>query len=72
MLTYSRNFGTYNNAFPTWGGVYPVPLDEFSFLGELNYNGKRLPFAVNVGIAGDYGKRFNNRLGGYAGISYQF
>ena len=72
MFTYSRNFGTYDNAYPTRGGVYPVPLDEFSFFGEFNYNGKQLPFSVNIGIAGDYGKRFNNCLGGYAGISYQF
>ena len=72
MFTYSRNFGTYNNAFPTRGGEYPVPLDEFSFLGDLTYNGKQLPFHINVGFAGDYGKRFKNSLGGYAGISYQF
>ncbi|MEI6141293.1 MAG: capsule assembly Wzi family protein [Mariniphaga sp.] len=72
MLTYSRNFGTYDNAYPTWGGAYPVPLDEFSFLGELIYGGKQLPFQINVGLAGDYGKRFKNTLGGYAGISYQF
>ncbi len=72
MLTYSRNFGTYDNAYPTRGGVYPVPLDEFSFLGEFIYNGKQLPFSVNVGISGDYGKRFKDNLGGYAGISYQF
>ena len=72
MFTYSRNFGTYDRAFPTWGGAYTVPLDEFSFLGELNYSGKQLPFQINVGFAGDYGKRFKKSLGGYAGISYQF
>ncbi|MCX6238891.1 MAG: hypothetical protein NTY07_15235, partial [Bacteroidia bacterium] len=78
MLTISRNFGTYNDSFP-WskifgpsGSSYPTPLDEFSFLGELNYRGNKLPFQVNAGIAGDYGNRFQKRIGGYAGICYRF
>jgi hypothetical protein len=76
MLTLSRNFGVYNNSFP-WSAdfgpaVYPVPLDEFSFLCELNYRGNKLPFQVNIGIAGDYGDRFESRTGAYAGVSYQF
>lgn len=76
MLTLSRNFGVYNESFP-WSAdfgqaVYPVPKDEFSFLCELNYRGNKLPFQVNVGIAGDYGDRFESRTGAYAGISYQF
>jgi hypothetical protein len=78
MLTWSRNFGVYNDSFP-WsanfgpsGSSYPAPLDEFSFLGELNYRGNKLPFQVNAGIAGDYGNRFQKRIGGYAGICYRF
>jgi len=79
MLTWSRNFGTHDKAFPwshifspTSGSSYPIPLDEFSFLGELNYRGNKLPFEVNIGIAGDYGYRFQKRIGGYAGINYRF
>ena len=79
MLTWSRNFGTHDKAFPwshifspTSGSSYPIPLDEFSFLGELNYRGNKLPFEVNIGIAGDYGYRFQKRMGGYAGINYRF
>jgi len=78
MLTWSRNFGVYNGSFP-WsanfgpsGSAYPVPLDEFSFLGELNYRGSKLPFEINAGIAGDYGERFQKRIGGYVGICYRF
>jgi len=78
MFTLSRNFGTYDHAFPAdvfdplGVGPYNSPLDEFSFLGELHYRGNKLPFQINVGIAGDYGDRFEHRMGGYAGISYQF
>jgi len=79
MLTWSRNFGVYNDSFPwshifspTTGSSYPIPLDEFSFLAELNYQGNKLPFEVNIGIAGDYGYRFQKRMGGYAGINYRF
>jgi len=78
MLTWSRNFGVYNDSFP-WsanfgptGSMYPVPLDEFSFLGELSYRGNKLPFEINAGIAGDYGDRFQKRIGGYVGICYRF
>ena len=77
-LTISRNFGVYNDSFP-WdqnfgatGSLYPTPLDEFSFLCEFNYRGDKLPFQLNAGIAGDYGDRFESRLGGYAGICYKF
>ncbi len=79
MLTWSRNFGVYNDSFPwshifspTTGSSYPIPLDEFSFQGELNYRGNKLPFELNAGIAGDYGYRFQKRIGGYAGICYRF
>ena len=79
MLTLSRNFGTYDKSFPwshiygpTSGSSYPIPLDECSFLGELSYKGSRLPFRINAGFAGDYGYRFEKRVGGYAGICYQF
>jgi hypothetical protein len=78
LFTWSRNFGVYNDSFP-WsanfgpsGSMYPVPLDEFSFLGELSYRGNKLPFEVNAGIGGDYGERFEKRFGAYAGISYRF
>jgi hypothetical protein len=78
MLTLSRNFGTYNDAFP-WsanfgpsGSSYPVPLDEFSYLFEFYYRGSKLPFQINAGIAGDTGSRFETRTGGYAGISFHF
>jgi hypothetical protein len=78
MLTISRNFGVYNGSFPwdknfgSTGSLYPHPLDEVSFLGEFNYRGDKLPFQLNAGIAGDYGDRFEKRIGGYAGICYKF
>ena len=78
MLTWSRNFGVYNGSFPwdanfgSTGSMYPAPLDEFSFLGELNYRGNKLPFEINAGFAGDYGDRFQKRIGGYLGMSYRF
>jgi hypothetical protein len=65
LLTWSRNFGTYKN-------VYPIPLDEFSFLAECRYNGVKLPFEVKAGIAGDDGNRFEQKLGGYLGIEINF
>ncbi|HEY3388612.1 MAG TPA: capsule assembly Wzi family protein [Prolixibacteraceae bacterium] len=71
MLTWSRNFGVYKDSFP-WTVPYGPPRDEFSFLGELNYKGSKLPFQVNIGIAGDYGDLFGNTFGGNAGISYRF
>ena len=78
MFTWSRNFGVYNDSFP-WsanfgpsGSLYPVPLDEFSVLGELNYRGNKLPFEINTGLAADYGDRFQKRIGGYVGICYRF
>jgi hypothetical protein len=64
LLSFSRSFGTYYIK-------YPAPLDEFSFLVESGYNLKRIPLRVNFGIAGDYGDRFENRLGGYAGVSWR-
>jgi len=65
LTTWSRNFGNYQK-------VYANPLDEFSFLAESGYNGAKLPFIVKAGVAGDYGTRFENRLGGYLGIEFNF
>ena len=65
LTTWSRNFGTYAN-------VYPNPLDEFSFLAEGSYNGAKLPFAVKAGVADGYGDRFEQRIGGYLGIEFNF
>ena len=65
LATWSRNFGTYTK-------VYTNPLDEFSFLAECHYFGAKIPFQIKVGIAGDYGKRFEQRIGGYVGIEINF
>jgi hypothetical protein len=65
-LTWSRSFGTYNP-----NGMFPHALDELSFLAECSYSLKQIPLKVNAGIAGDYGERFESRLGGYAGISWR-
>jgi len=65
LMTWSRNFGKYND-------VYPNPLDELSLLAECRYSGAKLPFQVKVGIAGDYGDRFEKRIGGYLGIEFVF
>ena len=72
LITYSRNFGTYDNSFPTWGGAYPVPLDELSILLECMYSPKKSPIQIKFGVAGDVGQRFDNTVGAYAGISYKF
>ena len=63
MLTYSRNFGEYQNP-------YPSPLNEFSFLGEVIYHLPRLPLQFTGGIAGDFGGRFEQRVGGYVGMRW--
>ena len=65
LATLSRNFGIPANS-------YLVPLNEFSFLAEGSYNGSKLPFNVKAGLAGDYGTRFEHRLGGYLGIEINF
>jgi len=39
---------------------------------EFNYKRKQLPFEVNCGISGDYGNRFENRIGIYLGINRKF
>jgi hypothetical protein len=71
MVTWSRNFGNYMDSYP-WTTAYGPSRDEFSFLGEFTYCGNKLPFQVNAGIAGDYGDIYQNRIGGYVGISYKF
>jgi len=65
LTTWSRNFGNYDKP-------YPNPLDELSFLTESSYDGTKLPFIIKAGIAGDYGKRFEPRLGGYLSIEFKF
>ena len=65
LMTWSRNFGTYGNSYPT-------PLEEFSFLAECLYSTKKIPFNVKAGIACDYGNRFEHRYGAYLGIGFHF
>ena len=65
LITISRDYGSYGN-------VYTDPLDEFSFLAEGSYNGAKLPFAVKAGVADGYGDRFEQRIGGYLGIEFNF
>ncbi len=66
LMTWSRNFGSYQKI------TYTNPLDEFSFLAEGSYNGVKLPFIVKAGLAGDYGDRFEQRIGAYLGIEFNF
>ncbi len=63
LMTWSRNYGNYGN-------IYLNPLNEFSFLAEGSYKGSKLPFIVKAGAAGDYGDRFEKRVGGYLGIEF--
>jgi len=65
ITTWSRDFGSY-------GKIYPAPLNEFSFLAEGSYNGPKLPFIVKAGVVGDTGDRFEQRVGGYLGIEFNF
>lgn len=46
--------------------------DELSFLAEGSYAGTKLPFKVKAGLAGDNGDRFENCIGGYLGIEFNF
>jgi hypothetical protein len=65
LLTWSRSHGTYDKD-------YPVPLTQFSYLAECRYQLSRLPLRFNIGVAGDRGNRFENRVGGYTGMSWIF
>lgn len=65
LVTWSRSLGKY-------GKSYPEPLDQVSCLGELHYRLLRLPLDLNLGVAGDIGKRFQKRVGGYTGMSWSF
>ncbi len=65
MVTWSRNFGNYSN-------MYLKPLDELSAIAECTFKPARLPFDVKTGIAGDYGDRFEHRVGGYLGFGIKF
>jgi hypothetical protein len=49
--------------------MFTVPVDQFSWLAEGKYFCKSLPIRISMGLAGDYGQRFEQRIGGYAGIS---
>jgi len=69
---YWKSISTWSSDFGGYGIVNPIPRDEFSFLVEGSYNGSKLPFIVKVGIAGDNGDRFENRLGGYLGVEFKF
>jgi hypothetical protein len=64
MFTFTRSLGTYDP-----GGMYPEPINQFSWLTGFNYWMKKIPIGINFGVAGDAGERFEERLGGYAGIS---
>ena len=63
MLTYSENFGEYQNP-------YPEPHGEFSYLGEINYQMPRFPLQLSGGLAGDTGNRFEERVGGFFGLKW--
>ncbi|NEW85436.1 MAG: hypothetical protein GZ094_24170, partial [Mariniphaga sp.] len=65
LMTWSRDFDrfTFTNLNSN---------DEFSFLAEGSYNGVKLPFIVKAGLAGDYGDRFEQRIGAYLGIEFNF
>ena len=65
MFSWSRNFGTYNNPYPT-------PFSEFSYLTECQFHPNKMPINFRLGVAGDTGQRFEERIGSYAGISYFF
>jgi len=65
LMTLSRSSGTFEKP-------YPEKLNQFSYLYELNYQFKTVPLRINCGMAADYGERFQNRLGGTAGMSWTF
>lgn len=65
LFTWSRSHGIYGNS-------YPEPLDQFSCLAECRYALMRLPLSLNLGVAGDFGERFQKRAGGKVGMSWTF
>ena len=69
---YWKSLTTWSCNFENYKLVNNNPLDEFSFLTEFSYNGTKLPFIVKTGIAGDYGKRFENSIGGYLEVEFTF
>ncbi len=66
LISFSRSFGTYDPE----GVRYDPPLDQLSFLTECGFIFKNLPLRFNAGVAGDYGNRFEKRMGAYAGLSW--
>jgi hypothetical protein len=64
MLTWSRNIGRYDL-------IYLKPVEELSFLVELNYHLPGLPLQLNTGFAGDSGERFEKRVGGFVGVKWE-
>jgi hypothetical protein len=68
LLTWWRSFGTYDPE----GVRFDPPLSEISCLAQCGYVFKNLPLSLNVGVAGDYGKRFEKRTGVYATLNWTF
>ncbi|MGV8093466.1 MAG: hypothetical protein AB2L24_16525 [Mangrovibacterium sp.] len=56
LLTYSRNFGTFNNPYAS------VKRQIYSF-AEIGWNSKKLPLSFTARIAADYGTLVNHRYG---------
>jgi len=67
LISWSRSFGTYDPE----GVRYDPPLDQLSFLAECGFIFNKLPLRFIVGVAGDYGDRFEKRAGAYAGLSWK-
>ncbi len=57
LFSYSRNYGTFSIPFEH-------PCEQYSFAIELKVPEiKNLPFNIDFGVYGDYGKLFKNNLG---------
>ncbi len=63
LMTWSQSRGTYEKPFEEI-------ISQFSCLYDLNYRFRKLPLRINLGMAADYGERFENRYGGTIGINW--
>ena len=56
LVTYTKHFGTR-------GTPYDPPQEQFSVLGEVNYQNRALPFTIGLSVASDIGNVIDNNYG---------
>lgn len=64
-LTLSRNWGTFDHP-------YNPSVYQFSSLLNFDYTNTKIPFDLSLALATDFGKLYENRIGGLIRISKNF